>query len=168
MWRKSERLQRLRARVKKTRTHFRAKAFAFPVGTDVPGGPQQRIKAAQNGRSRTYLASEIKPALQDSKSSCSLRLPRVLARLGAQHNKSTFDLSCSALQRGNAGEFQEGTSWRLFFRHFFATRQRNGIRADRERVPQAQCERPAPNSLKNLTKPLKISPLPIDFSTLLC
>ena len=36
------------------------------------------------------------------------------------------------------------------------------------RAERAQYERPAPNSLKNLTKPLKISLLPIDFSTLLC
>ena len=40
-------------------------------------------------------------------------------------------------------EFQEGTSWFPFFRHFFVERQRNGIKANRERVPQAQCERPA-------------------------
>jgi len=36
-------------------------------------------------------------------------------------------ISSLSLQHGNAREAPEGKSGRLFFRHFFATRQRNGI-----------------------------------------
>ena len=54
------------------------------------------------------------------------------------HLTSLITLCSVAMPRG----FPGGTPGRLFFRHFFATRQRNGIKATRERVPKAQCERP--------------------------
>jgi hypothetical protein len=64
-------------------------------------------------------------------------LPRVVARRREMKKEYICFSPLSSLQSGNAGEIQEGTSWRLFFRHFFAARQRNGIHASAERARSA-------------------------------
>ena len=45
-----------------------------------------------------------------------------------------------ALQRGNAGEIQEGTSWFPFFRPFFVERQRKGNIAFTERAKLCEAQ----------------------------
>ena len=56
-------------------------------------------------------------------------------------------------------EFQEGTSWFPFFRHFFVVSQRNGIKANRSaRDEGAQYDRPASQSVKNSVSIIPLSP----------
>ena len=85
--REDMKFQRLRARLKKSRAHFRAKAFALYICHAC----WQELRQSIN---KVYLISLV--------TLCSVAMPR---------------------------GFPGGTPGRLFFRHFFATRQRNGIYA---------------------------------------
>ena len=113
--RKSKHLQLLRARLKESHAH-------------------ESSTQASDSKSFCQLLRTSVELNFKQKRFCILRLPLVMARRRAMYGKLLCLSPLLALKSGNLRGFPGGTPGRLFFRHFFATRQRNGIFAFTERA----------------------------------
>ena len=98
-----------------------------------------------NGRTKALPYRESKKALANSKPICGVGyMPRRWRNFATQTTRRR--LFSRRMPRG----FPGGTPGRLFFRHFFATGQRNGIKANRSaRAEGSQYERMATQKVKN-------------------